>query len=147
MAADLASDADVSCRVTMEGLAVPLDPIVQDELVQIGREALVNAFRHAHAGHIEVVIEQATDGVRVRFIDDGRGIEPDVLARGGRHGHWGLAGMRERAERLGATLDVASRPGEGTCIDVRVPAALAYRTRSRRWQRWLLGRHDGKDGR
>jgi signal transduction histidine kinase/ligand-binding sensor domain-containing protein len=147
MAADLASDADVSCRVTMEGLAVPLDPIVQDELVQIGREALVNAFRHAHAGHIEVVIEQATDGVRVRFIDDGRGIEPDVLARGGRHGHWGLAGMRERAERLGATLDVASRPGEGTCIDVRVPAALAYRARSRGWQRWLLGRRAGKDGR
>jgi signal transduction histidine kinase len=55
--------------------------------------------------------------------------------------------MRERAERLGATLDVASRPGEGTCIDVRVPAALAYRARSRGWQRWLLGRRAGKDGR
>ena len=124
----------------------PADPIVQDELVQIGREALLNAFRHAHAERIEVVIEQATDGVRVRFIDDGRGIEPDVLASGGRHGHWGLAGMRERAERLGATLDIASRPAGGTCVEVRVPAALAYRSRSCGWQRWLRWRRDAKDG-
>jgi nitrate/nitrite-specific signal transduction histidine kinase len=58
--------------------------------------------------------------------DDGCGIAQEVLTAGEKEGHWGLPGMRERAEKLGAELRVFSQPGEGTCVALRVPAARAY---------------------
>jgi len=65
---------------------------------------------------------------RLRFRDDGRGIDPEVLEKGGRDGHWGLRGMRERADRMGAHLKVWSRPGSGTEVELTVPASAAYRS-------------------
>ena len=63
---------------------------------------------------------------RLRIRDDGRGIDPEVLEKGGRDDHWGLQGMRERAKRIGAKLDLWSRPGSGTEVELTVPAATAY---------------------
>ena len=65
---------------------------------------------------------------RLRVRDDGKGIDPDERARAERSGHWGLKGMRERAERLGGELEVWSEPGAGTEIELRVPASIAYET-------------------
>ena len=131
-------------RVIIEGVAKPLDPIVRDELFRIGREALVNACQHAGAQNIEVRITHARSELRLSFGDDGRGIDPAVLEEGGRPGHWGLTGMRERAGRIEADLSVRSHPGAGTQVEVRMKASLAYRPcleKSRwKWLRNLVGR-------
>jgi signal transduction histidine kinase len=68
--------------------------------------------------------------------DNGKGIDPEVLHQGIRHGHWGLPGMRERAEAIGAELDVWSSNSNGTEVSLRVPAAIAYPTPTRRF-RWF----------
>jgi nitrate/nitrite-specific signal transduction histidine kinase len=62
----------------------------------------------------------------LRVRDDGNGIDPKVLEAGGRAGHWGLPGVRERAEKLGARLDFWSEAGAGTEVQLTVPAAVAY---------------------
>ena len=77
------------------------------------------------AQKIEVEIDYAAAQVRVLVRDDGRGIDEQVL-RSGRDGHWGLSGMRERAERIGARLKVWSRAGAGTEIELVVPGHVAF---------------------
>jgi signal transduction histidine kinase len=65
---------------------------------------------------------------RLRIRNDGRGIDPKVLIEGGRLGHWGLRGIRERADRIGAHLDLWSEPESGTEVQLLVPATVAYET-------------------
>lgn len=137
VAVDLAVDHPVAFRIVTEGAVQPLDPIVRDELFRIGREALVNAYQHADAQSIDVEIVHARDELRLRFMDDGRGIDTTVLDGGGRPGHWGLSGMRERAERIEATLQIRSRQGSGTEVEVRMPAGAAYRPCLKK-SRWTL---------
>jgi signal transduction histidine kinase len=93
----------------------------------IGREALANAFRHARADDIEAEVTYDANALHVRIRDDGQGISSGVLDAG-KPGHFGLVGMRERAKKLGAHLEVWSRPGAGTEVDLRVPASVAYQT-------------------
>jgi signal transduction histidine kinase/ligand-binding sensor domain-containing protein len=112
-------------RVIVEGPPRPLRPLIRDEVYSIGREAVVNAFRHSGASEIEVEIEFAARALRLLVRDDGRGIDPEVL-RSGREGHWGLSGMRERAERMGVRLKVWSRAGAGTEIELAAPAEIAF---------------------
>ena len=69
---------------------------------------------------------------RLRIRDDGRGIDPAILETGGRADHWGLQGMRERAHRIGGKLDLWSRPGSGTEVELTVPASTAYRSPGRK---------------
>jgi signal transduction histidine kinase len=64
--------------------------------------------------------------LRLRIRDNGRGIDPKVLKEGGRPGHWGLRGIRERAERIGSQVDFWSEAGAGTEVQLTVPAAVAY---------------------
>jgi len=123
---DLQVGPEVDLRVIGGGERRPLHPMIRDDVYRIGREAMVNAVRHAEATRIEVAVECAPQQLRVRVRDDGRGIEPDVL-RAGRAGHWGLAGMRERAQRVGGRLRVWSRPGEGTEVELSVPGHVAFR--------------------
>jgi signal transduction histidine kinase len=124
---DLRLGDDVEFRVLREGPARPLHPIIRDEVYRIGREALVNAIRHSGANRIEVAVECGPHQLRVLVRDDGRGIDPEVL-RAGREGHWGLSGMRERAERVGGHLRVWSRPGAGTEVELSVPGSVAFRS-------------------
>ncbi|HSG41505.1 MAG TPA: two-component regulator propeller domain-containing protein, partial [Thermoanaerobaculia bacterium] len=130
-------------RVVAEGRARPLLPVVRDEIYRIAREALVNAFRHSGAATIEVEIEYAARQLRIVVRDDGRGIDSDVL-RAGREDHWGLSGMRERAERIGARLQVWSRAGSGTEVELAVPGEIAFADYapggSGWWARWLPNR-------
>jgi signal transduction histidine kinase len=121
-------------RGSVEGAPRDLHPIVREELLFIGREALANAFRHADAGVIEAEVFYGESTLKMRVHDDGRGIDAQGL-QSGRPGHWGLPGMRERARNIRATLEVWSRPGAGTDIEVLVRAELAYRKRQRADQR------------
>lgn len=126
---DLSVEASSGFRVVVGGRPRPLHPIIRDEVFRIGHEALVNAFRHADAQSIEVEVEYSDDHLRVLVSDDGRGIDPEVL-RSGRDGHWGLSGMRERAERIGARLKVRSRAAAGTEVELTLPAHTAFRVSS-----------------
>jgi signal transduction histidine kinase len=113
-------------RVTVEGAPRDITTVLQDELYRIGREILRNAFRHARAKKIEVEIRYDAQELRIRFRDDGIGIDPKVLNEGARAGHWGLPGVRERAKLAGAQLDFWSEVGAGTEVQVTVPASVAY---------------------
>ena len=68
----------------------------------------------------------------MRIRDDGKGIDPKILEDGGRPGHWGISGMRERAQRIGAQLDFWSEMGAGTEVQLTIPAAVAYEKRRHR---------------
>ena len=108
-----------------------LADVARHELYTIGREALFNAFRHAAADRIEVELGYGGDNFTVTVRDDGRGIDPAILRAGGRGGHWGLPGMRERACALGGTLAVSTPAHGGTELVVRIPARIAYARRAR----------------
>jgi len=98
---------------------------VLDEAFRIGREALSNAFQHSGTSKIEVELIYEHDEIRLRIRDDGNGFDPRIVETG-KPGHWGLSGMRERANQVGAKLNVWSRPNAGTEVDLTIPARVAY---------------------
>ena len=114
-------------RVEVEGKPRNLHPIRREEVHRIAAEALGNAFRHARARNIEVEIRYEEQQFRLRVRDDGKGIDPEVLSATGRDGHFGLHGMKERAEIANGKLEIWSRDGAGTEIELTIPAASAYR--------------------
>jgi signal transduction histidine kinase len=127
-------DARPVVNVAVEGTPRDLHPVVQVDIYRITGEALRNAFRHARARHIEVEIRYEEKQLHLRVRDDGRGIDlKDFEDR--KPGHFGLPGMRERADLIGGRLEVRSQIGIGTEVDLKVPGYAAYSTpgaRSRR---------------
>jgi signal transduction histidine kinase len=115
----------VRFRVVVEGQRRQLKSPVLAEICHIGRELLRNAFQHANARQIEVEIRYRRSALCLHVRDDGQGIDPEILG-GGRNGHWGLAGIRERTNRIGAKLDFWSKPGAGTEAQLTVPSPIAY---------------------
>jgi signal transduction histidine kinase len=128
---ELSVQDHIAFHVVVEGSSRPLHPIIRDEVYRIGHEAMINAFRHSHAKTIEVEVEYSADHLRLLVSDDGEGIDSQVL-RSGREGHWGLSGMRERAERIGARLNVRSRAAAGTEVELSIPGHVAFKTKSSR---------------
>ena len=118
-------------RIIVEGTPREMHPLIRDEVYRIGREALSNAFRHAQANKIEVELEYTTKHLRILVRDDGAGIDSNVLQTG-KDGHWGLAGMRERAESIGARFKVWSRLQAGTEVELLIPGQIAYVSEERR---------------
>ena len=116
-------------HVIVEGDPQPMPPVLQTEVYQICREVIRNAFAHAAATRIEVEIRYDPTQLCLCIRDDGKGMEPSILKSGGLPGHFGLPGMRERAERVGARLDFWSEIGAGTEVQLTVPASLAYQKR------------------
>jgi signal transduction histidine kinase/ligand-binding sensor domain-containing protein len=112
-------------RVVAEGSAQPLRPVIREEVYRIGREAVVNALRHSNASNVEVELEYASSHLRLLVRDNGTGIDPQVI-HAGRDGHWGLSGMRERAERIGARFRVLSGASAGTEIELSIPGHIAF---------------------
>ena len=112
--------------LTVEGQQRVLTSVIRDEIYGIAREVLRNAFRHAQARRIEAEILYDDDQLRLRVRDDGKGMDPQVLDEGRRPGHWGLPGVRERAQQIGAKLDVWSEAGAGTEVQLSVTASVAY---------------------
>ena len=116
-------------EVVVEGRQQDLSLMFQDEVYRISRELIRNAFAHAVASHIEVEVRYDHDQLRLRIRDDGKGIDPKILEAGGASGHFGIPGMRERAQRMGARLDFWSEMGAGTEVQLTVPSAMAYERR------------------
>jgi nitrate/nitrite-specific signal transduction histidine kinase len=112
--------------VIVEGQTRNVNPWACEEICKIAREALRNALTHGKAQNIEAEIAFSKDFLRVRLRDDGVGIAPAVLEEGARAGHWGLIGMKERAERLHGHLTIWSRPDAGTEVEVATPASIAF---------------------
>jgi signal transduction histidine kinase len=134
---ELAVTKQAGFRVIVEGAARPLRAVVGDEVYLIGREALANAFQHSGANEIEVELEYALDHLKLLVRDNGCGIADDSLKSTG-NGHFGLSGMCERTERIGAKLRVLSRAEAGTEIELSVPSRIAYLPRDcDRPVRWL----------
>jgi signal transduction histidine kinase len=146
---ELALAERIDFRVIVEGRKRALHPVIRDEVYRIGREALANAFRHSRAKKIELEMEYAAGQFRLVVRDDGRGIDPEVL-RSGREGHWGLPGMRERSETMGARLTVWSRAASGTEIELSVPGQVAFPGSPSRVReallKWVRRQRDGRPG-
>ena len=113
-------------HLEVEGTPQDLLPITRDEIYRIAGEALRNAFRHARARRIEVDIHYDRRQLRLQIRDDGQGIDPQLLRTDGLSGHYGLRGMRERAQSLGGELTIWSEVNSGTEIDLTVPSSSAY---------------------
>jgi ligand-binding sensor domain-containing protein/signal transduction histidine kinase len=112
--------------VDVEGKPRDLHPILRDEVYRIAGEALRNAFRHAEASRIEVEIRYDARELRLRIRDDGEGIPAEVAGGDFPAGHFGLRGMRERANLIGGHLEILSNVKSGTEIELTIPASVAY---------------------
>jgi signal transduction histidine kinase len=124
--------------VEVEGAPQALRPLVRDEIYRIAGEALRNAFHHARATQIEVDLWYDERRLRLRVRDDGTGIEAKCLREQGRAGHYGIAGMRERARLMGGTLAVWTAPNSGTEVELTIPASRAYAAPPSERSRWLV---------
>jgi len=124
-------------RVSLIGSPERLDPTVGEEAYRIGSEALANAFLHSGSSEIELEITYDRDHLRLRIRDNGLGISQAVLHRG-KDGHWGLVGMRERAQKIGGQLKIWSHENAGTEVELAIPVAIAYPSgHQRSARRWL----------
>jgi signal transduction histidine kinase len=130
LGAELAEGRPTQLQVSVSGPSTNLNIAVWNEIYWIAREALANAFRHAGAQHIDCTVEYGKREFRLSVKDDGRGFPAEVQQQGARSGHWGLIGMRERAQKVGGKIGISNEPGGGTTVSVRIPATHAYK----RWE-------------
>jgi len=133
---EIAGDHAASFEVVVKGRVRAMTPSAMSEGYRIGREAILNAFHHAQARSIDVEVVYGDQDVCVCVRDDGVGIDSGAAEGGSAPGHWGLPGMRERARRIGATLDIRRQLEGGTEIEFRIPATVAYMEPKRRSRWW-----------
>lgn len=122
---ELPTAEPIDYHLSVEGTSRPLRPAIRDEVYRVGHEALINAFRHAQASRIELELEYTAKIFKVLVRDNGKGIDQSIVEEG-KDGHWGLSGMRERAENIGGTLRVWSRARAGTEVELTIPSQIAY---------------------
>ena len=134
LAAEEGEAAAEILRVDVQGSPRTLHPILRDEIFRIAGEAVRNAFRHAGAKQIEVELRYDERYLRLRVRDDGKGIDPKILSQGGREGHFGMHGMRERAKLIGGKLTVWSALDSGTEVELTIPAPRAYAASPSSWR-------------
>jgi ligand-binding sensor domain-containing protein/signal transduction histidine kinase len=134
------SGDDLVIRLEVQGTPRPLHPVVRDEIYRIGGEAMRNCLRHAQASHVEVELRYDVKRLRLRVRDDGAGIDPKSLSNDGAAGHFGLHGMRERAELIGGKLVIWTAAASGTEIELTVPANRAYVAATPRRFAWRASR-------
>jgi signal transduction histidine kinase len=129
---DLASALEAAARVTMadspaellftvHGDRRRLPLAVETTALRIGREAVLNAVKHAAPRTVEVNLEYDPRSLTLRVVDDGTGIPPGALDAAAAGEHLGIAGMRDRAQRAGGRLDITSEPGRGATVSVSLP--------------------------
>jgi len=108
-------------RVTFEVDGDPLNvsPDLAQDILRIVQESLTNVARHAQADHVHVRLAKDNAGLQVTVRDDGAGFDPDEGLE--RPGCFGMAGMYERAQRMGGELQIESTPGAGTAVKLRIP--------------------------
>jgi signal transduction histidine kinase len=112
------SGAQVDVEVANPGVSLPEQ--MEQHLLRIAQEAVTNVVKHASASRIGIKLHTQARKLFLQIQDNGRGFEgQDVFSTGG--GHFGVLGMRERAEQMGGELHLESHPGKGTQVEVRVP--------------------------
>ncbi len=117
MASEITQRSGLKVQFQVLGTYRALPENIESELLKIGQEAVTNVVRHAHANEVKIDLAYDRKKVRMTIADDGQGFAGDVNSSGP-EGHFGLRGMRERAAQIGAELNVKSRLGEGTEIDI-----------------------------
>ncbi|WP_245156787.1 sensor histidine kinase [Lysobacter arenosi] len=137
LVAETPFDPPIPVRIVLEGRARAVDPLVAAEVAKIVREALLNVSYHARASTAEIAIGYDARHLAIRMRDDGRGIPEQVMATGRKEGHFGMVGMRERADRIGGSLTISSVDGGGTEVLLTLPARLAFARRKTRNRHWL----------
>jgi signal transduction histidine kinase len=121
----LGLESGIPIRFESSGAALDLGAENERSLLMIVREALQNALRHAAPKQVSVALSSDRRGLQVEIEDDGRGFDPSIMNSPNGHSpngqHYGLIGMRERAEKLGGRLLLTSSPGKGTQVRLSVP--------------------------
>ncbi|KRB07950.1 sensor histidine kinase [Lysobacter sp. Root690] len=130
-------DPPILVRIVAEGRMQDLHPAVAAEITRIVREALFNIAHHARASSVEIVISFEAKYLAIHVRDDGVGVPENVLAHGKKDGHFGMIGMRERAQKIGGTLAISSGPGGGTEVALTLPTELALAKRRSGRRAWL----------
>ncbi len=125
----LVSGSEIDFKFVVEGAERELKPGLWNDIYGICREAVANATRHSRAASINLVLAYAHD-LSVKVSDDGCGMESEIV-RAGRPGHFGLKGMRERAEKIGGSLKVESKITFGTIVELTIPGSLAFKSNIR----------------
>lgn len=141
---DTPFDPPIPVRIVIEGRQVPVHPLIVVEISKILREALINISHHAQASSVEIAIGYDSRHLAVRVRDDGVGIPDHVVANGHKQGHYGMLGMRERAEKIGGKLTVSSVQHGGSDVTLTLPARLAFAKRPSRRRGWRWLRPFGK---
>jgi len=119
----LTDQSGMRIEVETSGAADSLSEIAEENLLRIGQEAITNAVKHSGAQTVKIQLELNPKRVTLQIKDDGKGFVPETCA-GPKDGHFGLLGIRERTERLGGQVWIASQPGTGTSIRVEIPIHL-----------------------
>lgn len=119
--------SQVKIDLQVSGDRRPLPSRIEGHLLRIGQEATVNAVKHAQCKNIRLALQYGPQLTQLSIEDDGVGFNAKN-ATSSEAGHFGLLGMRERAEKIGGTLTISSKPGSGTKISVTVPPRAAVAT-------------------
>jgi len=117
---DHASASSATFEMSVEGRETSLDDLAHLAVLDIMREAIHNAFAHADAGCVQVILRYSDAAFIAEVRDNGRGIPEAVMAEGRRAGHWGMVTMRERAAEIGGTVAIESEAG-GTAVVLTLP--------------------------
>jgi signal transduction histidine kinase len=124
---ELSADTRTSFSTMKKGRVRAVGAAAWDEIHGIAREAVVNAFKHSHARHIEAIVTYRSSGLTVEVRDDGLGMPATKSADASGDDRLGLLGMRERAQQLCARLEIDTTENEGTTITLAVPSSVVYR--------------------
>ncbi len=138
-----ASDSEVDFKLKIKGEPWTLPLNARLEVLAIVREGLRNAFEHSQAKTVHVVIRYMKRGLKISIRDNGIGVSEQHLELRRKEGHWGIAGMRERAEKLRGRLTFTSQPAKGAVINLVIPRRVIFRKpripfmsgKGRRWNR------------
>ncbi len=123
VAAQVTARTALKVRFNVTGAYRALPDKVENEMLRIAQEAVTNVVRHAAAQHIDIRLEFDERKVKMTIADDGKGFDGSATFSAA-NGHYGLQGMRERAEQIGADLMVGNAPGGGTRVVVEAPIHL-----------------------
>jgi signal transduction histidine kinase len=124
---EITTGRGVRLRILVQGTPRALNPTIQEQLLLIGREAVMNALRHSGATKIEVEVRYVRNILRLFVRDNGCGINPEAAQKES-DSHWGLRGMLARAESIGARFGIWSRAGAGTEVRVAFRIEVAKQT-------------------
>jgi len=131
--------ADVQPQIRSAGIQMSLRPLVQAEVERIVREAVANAVQHSGADLIRLDVVYQPAHFFVSVSDNGCGIDRQTQ-ESGRNGHWGIPGMRERAESIGGRLRILPHAPHGTVVEISLPGAVAYTETARPHTSSIWGR-------